>query len=125
MPRSVAIPVDRRACTPIETVVHHNEALRFAGSSYQRRPQADCGIPGCRRLSKIEISSYIRRTRSGFDTEVAERLDLIFSGVLDADEAVLDRHFVGNVPQSAVVLVEVRGHTRNGGDVMNFVGHAA
>lgn len=117
MPRSVAIPVDRRACTPIETVVHHHEALRFAGSSYQRRPQADCGIPGCQRLSKIEISSYIRRTRSGFDTEVAERLD--------ADEAVLDRHFVGNVPQSAVVLVEVRGHTRNGGDVMNFVGHAA
>lgn len=88
MPRSVAIPVDRRACTPIETVVHHHEALRFAGSSYQRRPQADCGIPGCQRLSKIEIYSYIRRTRSGLDTEVAERLDLIFSGALDADEAV-------------------------------------
>lgn len=60
MPRSVAIPVDRRACTPIETVVHHHEALRFAWSSYQRRPRADCGIPGCQRLSKIEISSYIR-----------------------------------------------------------------
>lgn len=58
-----------------------------------------------------------------FDTEVAERLDLIFSDALDPDEAVLDRRFVGDVPRAVVVLAEVRGHTGNGGDVMNFIGH--
>lgn len=59
------------------------------------------------------------------DTEVAERLDLIFSDAVDPDEAIPDSHFVGGVPQPVVVLVEARGHTGNGGDVMNFVGHAA
>lgn len=92
----------------------------------QRRPQADCGIRGCQRLSQVEISSYIRTNSIRFfDTELAERLDLIFSDALDPDEAVLDRRFVGDAPRPVVVLVEGRGHTGNGGDVMNFIGHAA
>jgi hypothetical protein len=42
-----------------------------------------------------------------FDAEVGEHLDAFFSDAIDPDDAVLD------------VLVEVRGHTGDGGDVMN------
>ena len=63
-----------------------------------------------------------------FDTEVGERLDAIFSDAIDPDDAVLDLHFTGDVPQPVFVLAEVLGDTSNGGDVMNLVdvhGHAA
>ena len=56
-----------------------------------------------------------------FDTEVGERLDAIFSDAIDPDETVLDLHFTGDIPQPVFVLAEVRGHTSDGGDVMNLV----
>jgi hypothetical protein len=56
-----------------------------------------------------------------FDTEVGERLDAIFSDAIDLDDAVLHLHFTGDLPQPVFILAEVRGHTGDGGDVMNFV----
>jgi arginyl-tRNA synthetase len=63
-----------------------------------------------------------------FDTEVGERLDTVFSDAIDPDDAILDLHFVGDVPQPVFVLAEILGDTGDGGDVMNLVdvhGHAA
>jgi hypothetical protein len=33
-----------------------------------------------------------------FDSELGERLDAIFSDAIDADDAVLDLHFIGDLP---------------------------
>ena len=44
-----------------------------------------------------------------FDTEVGERLDTVFSDAIDPDDAVLDLHFVGDVPQPVFVFAEVLG----------------
>jgi hypothetical protein len=56
-----------------------------------------------------------------FDTEVGERLDAIFSDAIDPDETVLDLHFTSDVPQPVFVLAKLRGHTVDGGNVVNFV----
>jgi len=63
-----------------------------------------------------------------FDSEAGERLDAIFSDAIDPDDAVVDLHFVGNVPQPVFVFAEVLRDLSNGGDVVNLVdvyGHAA
>ena len=63
-----------------------------------------------------------------FDSEAGERLDAIFSDALDPDDAVLDLHFAGDIPQPVLVFAEVLGDTSDGSDVMNFVdvhSHAA
>ena len=63
-----------------------------------------------------------------FDSQVGERLDTIFSDAIDPDDAVLDLHFVGDVPQPVLVFAEVLRDLSNGGDVMNLVdvhGYAA
>ena len=36
-------------------------------------------------------------------------------------DTVLDLHFTGDLPQPVFILAEVRGHTGDGGDVMNLV----
>jgi hypothetical protein len=56
-----------------------------------------------------------------FDAEVRERLDAVFSDAIDPDDAVLDLHFVGDVPQPVFVFAEVLRDLSNGGDVMNLV----
>ena len=58
----------------------------------------------------------------------SERLDAVFSDAINPDDAVLDFHFVGDVPQPALVFAEVLGDTCHGGDVMDLVdvrAHAA
>ena len=62
------------------------------------------------------------------DAEVGERQDAVFSDAIDPDDAILDFHFIGNVPQPILVFAEVLGDASDGGDVMDFIdvrGHAA
>ncbi|MCA6120252.1 hypothetical protein J6524_36345 [Bradyrhizobium sp. WSM 1738] len=42
-----------------------------------------------------------------FDSEVGERPDAIFSYAIGPDDAALDLHFIGDVPQPVFVLAEV------------------
>ena len=44
-----------------------------------------------------------------FDSEVSERLDAVFSDAINPDDAVLDFHFVRDVPQPIFVFAEVLG----------------
>ena len=39
-----------------------------------------------------------------FDPEVGERLDAVFSDAIDPDGAVLDLHFIGDVPHSPIAF---------------------
>ena len=62
------------------------------------------------------------------NAEVGERQDAFIADAIDPDDAVLDLHFVGDVPQPILVLAELFGDAGDRGDVMDLIdvrGHAA
>ncbi|OAF07553.1 hypothetical protein AYJ54_37615 [Bradyrhizobium centrolobii] len=59
---------------------------------------------------------------------VGERLDTVFSDAIDPDGAVLDLHFIGDVPQPVLIYAKILGDAIDCGDVMDLIdvgGHAA
>ena len=73
------------------------------------------------------FSVHLNELDEAVDAEVSERLDAVFSDAIDPDDAVLDLHLVGDVPQPIFVFAEVLGDLGDGGDVMDLVdvrGHA-
>ena len=62
------------------------------------------------------------------NSEVGERQDAVFADAIDPDDAVLDFHLIGDVPQPILVFSEILGDLGDGGDVMDLIdlgGHAA
>lgn len=55
------------------------------------------------------------------DPEVGERHDTVFADAIDPDDAVLDVHFIGDIPQPIFVLTELLGDAIDCGDVMDLV----
>ena len=55
------------------------------------------------------------------DTEVGERHDAVIADAVDPDDAVLDLHFGGNIPQPIFVFAKFGGDTTDRGDVMDLV----
>src|SRR5436190_8251622 len=55
------------------------------------------------------------------NAEVGERQDAVFSDAIDPDDAVLDFHLAGDVPQPVFVFTELLGDAIDGRDVMDLV----
>ena len=75
---------------------------------------------GGQRLSKA-FCVHTDELDQVFNSEVGERLDAIFSDAVDPDDAVLDFHFVGDVPEPILVFSEILGDLGNGLDVMDLI----